>query len=244
VDGLSSRGSTKGVDVIKKTLALALFGCLAAISCSSAAGPTAGSEPKTDDEKTLYTLGVFLSNSISSFNLNASEIEFVKGGLTDGALHRQPKVDPAAYQQKLQQLAQTRAASGSAVDRKAGSDFLAKTSLEKGAVKGPGGLIIEEVKAGAGASPKPTDTVKVNYKGTLIDGTVFDSSDAHGGAPAVFQLNGVIPCWTQGLQMMKVGGKSRLVCPPEMAYGDRGAPPRIRPGSTLVFEVELVDIVK
>ncbi len=230
--------------MINKAMALALFACLAAISCSNAAGPAAAAEPKTDDEKTFYALGVFLSNSIASFNLSASEIEFVKGGLTDGALHHPPKVDMATYGQKLQQLAQSRAASGATADKKSGSEFLAKAALEKGAVKGPGGFIIEEIKAGTGASPKPTDTVKVNYKGSLIDGTVFDSSDSHGGAPAVFQLNGVIPCWTQGVGMMKVGGKSRLICPPEMAYGDRGAPPRIRPGSTLVFEVELVDIVK
>jgi len=223
---------------------LALVACLAAVSCSKAASPGASADPKSDDEKTFYALGVFLSNSIASFNLNESELEFVKAGLTDGSLHHTPKVDPAAFGQKLQALAQSRASVGAAVDKKAGTEFLSKASLEKGAVKGPGGLVIEEIKAGSGPSPKPTDKVKVNYKGTLIDGTVFDSSDAHGGQPAVFQLDGVIPCWTQGLQLMKVGGKSRLVCPPELAYGDRGAPPRIRPGATLVFEVELVEIVK
>src|SRR5262249_56091513 len=99
------------------------------------------------------------------------------------------------------------------------------------------------VKRGTGRAAAATDKVKVHYHGTLIDGTVFDSS-LQRGEPATFPLNNVIPCWTQGVQMMKVGGKSRLICPAELAYGDRGAPPRIKPGATLVFEVELLEILK
>ena len=91
--------------------------------------------------------------------------------------------------------------------------------------------------------PKATDTVKVHYHGTLTDGTVFDSSVKR-GEPATFPLNQVIKCWTEAVQLIKVGGKSRLVCPSGIAYGDRGSPPVIKPGATLVFEVELLDIVK
>ncbi len=99
------------------------------------------------------------------------------------------------------------------------------------------------LKPGAGSSPQASDKVKVHYHGTLPDGTVFDSS-VQRGEPATFALNGVIRCWTEGLQRMKVGGKAKLVCPSDTAYGDRGMPPRILPGATLIFEVELLDIVK
>ena len=102
-------------------------------------------------------------------------------------------------------------------------------------------MVYIEQKKGTGASPKATDTVKVHYKGTLVDGKTFDSSYDR-GEPAQFPLNGVIPCWTEGVQKMAVGGKAKLVCPPAIAYGDRGSPPVIPPGATLVFEVELLEV--
>jgi FKBP-type peptidyl-prolyl cis-trans isomerase FkpA len=105
------------------------------------------------------------------------------------------------------------------------------------------GLEYTELKAGTGESPKRSNVVEVHYHGTFEDGKVFDSS-VDRGKPASFPLNRVIPCWTEGVGKMRVGGKSRLVCPPEIAYGARGAPPRIPPNSTLTFEVELLRIVK
>jgi FKBP-type peptidyl-prolyl cis-trans isomerase FkpA len=119
----------------------------------------------------------------------------------------------------------------------------ATNSPEKGAVKTPSGLTYIELKAGTGASPGPTDRVKVNYRGTLEDGKEFDSSYKR-GQPAEFPLNGVIPCWTEGLQKMKVGGKAKLICPPSIAYGDRGAGGVVPPGATLTFEVELLGVQK
>lgn len=110
-----------------------------------------------------------------------------------------------------------------------------------GATSAGDGLQITHVKAGEGASPAPSDVVRVHYHGTFPDGSVFDSS-VDRGEPARFPLNRVIPCWTQGLQQMKVGGKAELVCPPEVAYGASGAPPRIPPNATLHFEVELLAI--
>lgn len=109
------------------------------------------------------------------------------------------------------------------------------------AVATDSGLQITHVEVGSGASPGPTDRVVVHYHGTFPDDTVFDSS-VERGQPATFPLNRVIPCWTEGLQQMKVGGRAMLVCPPEIAYGARGAPPRIPPNSTLHFKVELLEI--
>jgi FKBP-type peptidyl-prolyl cis-trans isomerase FkpA len=103
------------------------------------------------------------------------------------------------------------------------------------------GLEITHLVTGTGPSPKATDVVIVHYHGTFSDGSVFDSS-VQRGQPARFPLNGVIPCWTEGLQLMKVGGKAKLVCPPQIAYGAQGAPPRIPPNATLNFEVELLGI--
>ena len=107
----------------------------------------------------------------------------------------------------------------------------------------PGGIVVKHTKAGNGASPQAADTVQVNYRGKLVDGTEFDSSYKR-GKPTSFPLNGVIPCWTQGIQKMKVGGAATLTCPPATAYGSRGAGGVIPPNSTLVFDVELLAIEK
>jgi FKBP-type peptidyl-prolyl cis-trans isomerase FkpA len=104
------------------------------------------------------------------------------------------------------------------------------------------GVMVEHITQGTGAQPTADDIVKVNYRGTLGNGTEFDSSDKHGG-PATFPLGRVIPCWTQGLQKMRVGGKAKLTCPAATAYGDRGVGP-IPPNSDLTFYVELVGIAK
>ncbi len=198
-------------------------------------------DPTTDDQKTLYALGVAMSQGLGAFNLSEAELEMVKTGLTDGVLKRTPKVNMQETMPKVQQLQQTRMAAVSEGEKKAGAEFLAKAAAEKGAVKTDSGLVFSTIKPGTGASPKATDTVKVHYHGTLTDGTVFDSS-VERKQPATFLLNQVVPCWTEGVQKMKVGEKARLVCPSSIAYGDRGAPPKIKPGATLVFEVELLGI--
>lgn len=109
-------------------------------------------------------------------------------------------------------------------------------------VKTATGIVINMLREGSGNVPRATDTVKVHYRGMLADGTEFDSSYKR-GQPASFPLNRVIPCWTEAVQTIRVGGKARLQCPPELAYGDRGVPGTIPPGATLTFEVELLDIV-
>jgi FKBP-type peptidyl-prolyl cis-trans isomerase FkpA len=217
--------------------------CLALLLITGTATFAAAPEITTDEQKTLYTLGLALSRSLGGFTLSEAELEIVKLGLTDGVLQREPKADPQLFMPKVQELQKSRTAAVAATEHKAGEDFLAKAAAAPGATKTESGLVMTSLTPGTGATPTADDTVQVHYHGTLIDGTVFDSS-VQRGQPATFPLKGVIKCWTEGVQRMQVGGKSRLVCPPQLADGERGAPPRIKPGATLVFEVELLDIVK
>lgn len=222
-----------------RVLSSSLVALLATVGAVAAAGP----EPTTDEQKTLYALGLAVSQGLASFGLSEAELEMVKVGMTDGVLHKKPKADLETFGPKIQALQQSRMTSQAATEKKVGQAYLDKASAAPGATKTPSGLVITTIKPGTGPAPIATDKVKVHYHGTLADGSVFDSS-VQRGEPVTFPLNGVIPCWIEGVQMMKVGGKSRLVCPANLAYGDRGAPPRIKPGATLVFEVELLDIVK
>jgi len=200
----------------------------------------AGPELKTEEQKTVYAIGLSIAQSLGTFALTPAEIDLVSAGLRDG-LTNTPKVDAVQYNPLVKQLAQKRAAAAAEIEKKESVVFLEKIGKEKGAEKTASGLIYIPVKAGGGAAPKATDTVKVHYSGTLRDGSVFDSS-VERGQPASFPLNRVVPCWTEGLQKMQVGGKAKLACPSDLAYGDRGAPPKIKPGSALLFEVELLSI--
>jgi FKBP-type peptidyl-prolyl cis-trans isomerase FkpA/FKBP-type peptidyl-prolyl cis-trans isomerase FklB len=222
---------------------LALAGGLAVGAVTLPARAQPAPELKTEEQKTLYAVGLAVASGLAQFALSPADLELVKAGLTDAVLNRQRQVELQTYMPKIQELQKARASVVAAAEQKSGQAVLDKAAGEKGATKTASGLVIVPIRPGTGPSPKATDRVKVHYHGTLTDGTVFDSS-VQRGEPATFPLNGVIPCWTEGLQQMKVGGKSRLVCPAAVAYGDRGAPPRIRPGATLVFEVELLEIVK
>jgi FKBP-type peptidyl-prolyl cis-trans isomerase FkpA len=218
---------------------------VAALAACSSQNEQAAAQPAlaTEDDKALYALGGLMSQGLDGFQLTAAELETVKRGLTDGVLKQPLQVDIDEYRGKIAELHETRMAALSSKEAEAGKAFLEKAAAEAGAQKTASGLVYAVLTEGQGPSPKATDMVKVHYRGTLIDGTVFDSS-LERGEPATFPLDRVIPCWTEGVQLMKVGGKSRLICPAEIAYGERGSPPTIRPGATLVFEVELLDIVK
>jgi FKBP-type peptidyl-prolyl cis-trans isomerase FkpA len=222
----------------------AIVYCLTALLWVGLSGTRATAAELTNDEqKTLYALGVAISQNLSAFSLSESELEIVKAGISDGVLKRPIKVDMPTFGPQIQPLAQARAGVVAEKERAAGAAFVAKAAAEPGAKKTASGAIVKTLKEGSGAMPTAADKVKVHYQGALIDGTVFDSSIKR-GEPATFPLANVIKCWTEGLQQIKAGGKARLVCPSDVAYGDRGSPPTIKPGATLVFEVELLEIVR
>jgi len=207
----------------------------------NAAAAPAASAPSSEDDKTLYALGVLLSRNIDSFQLTSAEFKIVQSGLVDGFNHH-AALDPETYLTKVQNLQRTRLAALDEHQKQIGQAYLDKQAALPGAVKTSSGLVYIPVSEGKGAVPERGDRVSVNYEGKLIDGTVFDSTAKHGGQPATLNVAGVIPCWTEALQLMKVGGKSRVVCPSNLAYGDRGAMPAIPPGATLEFSIELLDI--
>lgn len=213
--------------------------CAVGLLVGSASLTAVAAEPQSEEQKTFYALGVAISRSLGSFDLTPAELELVKAGLTDGVTGKST-IDLEAYAPKVGELQTQRMAAMAEKEKKAGQEFREKAAKEKGATTTASGIVIKEIKAGTGKSPVASDTVKVHYHGTFPNGEVFDSS-VQRNEPVVFPLEGVIPCWTEAVQTMKVGGKTRFICPPDLAYGDRGTP-NIRPGSTLVFDVELLDI--
>jgi FKBP-type peptidyl-prolyl cis-trans isomerase FkpA len=227
-------------------LVMTLAAAASLVACGQSSQTAA---PKTDDDKVVYGLGVYLAkrSAIKDFELSDKELELVKAGFADGARDKASISDEdidKTIVPKLQELHNSRAEIGLKREKDAGTAFLAKAAAESGAKKLDSGLVYKAVKEGTGAQATAKDTVKVTYEGKFIDGKVFDSTDQHPDkAPSEFPLAGMIPCWTEGLQQMKVGGKAHIVCPPELAYGDQAQPP-MRAGATLVFDVELLDIVK
>jgi FKBP-type peptidyl-prolyl cis-trans isomerase FkpA len=207
----------------------------------AAAAASATPAPTTDEQKTLYALGLSIYRSLGSFELSEADVAMVAKALID-AQKKQPAVEISEWGPKIQQLQTERRAKASEKAKAASAEYLAKAASELGALKTDSGLVYKELSAGSGASPTASDTVKVHYRGTLTDGTEFDSSYKR-GEPAQFPLGGVVPCWTEGVQKMKVGGKARLVCPSSLAYGDNGQGP-IPGGAALIFEIELLEIVK
>ena len=149
----------------------------------------------------------------------------MKSGIADGFFKRPPKVDLRAFSQKISELQQARASVIAEAEKKVGAAFLAKAATEPDAKKTESGAIFITIKQGNGATPKIADTVKVHYLGTLVDGTVFDDSAKQGGNPATLRVNEMSKCWVEGIQQIKVGGKSKLVCPSNLAFRDKGLPP-------------------
>jgi FKBP-type peptidyl-prolyl cis-trans isomerase FkpA len=202
--------------------------------------------PKSDEEKVPYAVGVYLASQlgISRFEFTDAEMKLLQAGVAAGARDSEA-ITPEEFQEigpKIDALLQSRLTAATEREKKAGAEYAAKAAAESGAEKLPSGVIFKSKTEGTGASPLPTDVIRMNYEGRLIGGKVFDSSEKQ-GSPLEHALNQLIPCWTEGVQKMKVGGTAQLVCPSDQAYGDQGNPD-IPGGSTLVFDVELLDIVK
>ncbi len=205
-----------------------------------AAPAAATGVPQTDEEKIVYAIGLLMQRSLGQFDLSAAELEIIKRALSDASAGK-PAVDLNEWGPQIEPLADARRSRIAMREKVASAAYLTKAAAEPGAVKTDSGLVYRDVSAGTGVSPKASDTVRVHYRGTLTNGTVFDSSYDR-NEPAAFPLSGVIPCWTEGVQRMKVGGKAHLVCPSDLAYGDQGRP-TIPGGAALVFDVELLEIL-
>ena len=222
--------------------------CSLLSACASESMPDAGSAgeitgvPETEDQKILNALGQALAQSVGNAGLSAEEFAFVQRGLRDAVLGEDALVELNEYGPQIQGFMEARVAGASDDELAEATAFMEEQASLEGAERTESGIVIQEITAGTGARPTVDDTVQVHYHGTLRDGTVFDSS-VDRGEPATFPLSGVIPCWTEGVQQINVGGKSRLVCPPDLAYGPQG-PPGIPGNSALVFEVELLNIVQ
>jgi FKBP-type peptidyl-prolyl cis-trans isomerase FkpA len=227
-----------------RILTVVILGVAALAGCQQ---KTAEAEkPKmTEEQKAIYAYGVAVGEQVGAqtkqLRLTPEELATFQSGFGDALLEKKPQVEIADYQQQFQTFAQARLEAGVAEAKQKGDDLLAAAAKEPGAVKTDSGLVFRTLTPGTGESPKATDTVRVHYTGTLPDGKVFDSS-VERGQPAEFALNRVIPCWTEGVQRMKVGEKAKLVCPSSIAYGERGAGQAIPPNATLTFEVELLAI--
>jgi len=205
-----------------------------------AQAPPGAGVPQTDEEKTLYAVGLVMARSLRQFDLSPAELEFIRRAMADAQAGK-PALDLDEWGPKIQALVTARGERIVGREKAVSAAYLAKAAAEAGAFRTESGVVYTESAAGTGVSPTPADRVKVHYRGTLINGTEFDSSYAR-NEPAVFPLGGVIRCWTEGVQRMKVGGKARLVCPSDLAYGDRGNE-AIPGGAALVFEIELLEIV-
>jgi FKBP-type peptidyl-prolyl cis-trans isomerase FkpA len=196
---------------------------------------------KSEDEKTLYAMGAMFGQNLKNLQLSEKEIVFVLQGIKDNALGNKLQVDPMQRQQLVRKFFEDKMNKKNEGEKKNGLAFIEKFKKEPGVKVTASGLAYKILKEGKGKSPKATDTVEVHYEGKLINGEVFDSSLKRGKSIS-FPLNRVIKGWTEGLQLMKEGGKIKLVIPYNLAYGERGAPPKIPGGATLIFEIELIKV--
>jgi FKBP-type peptidyl-prolyl cis-trans isomerase FkpA len=223
---------------MNRLLGVVILLSLAAAGCQkgTAPSPSPSSGPQSEDEKVAYALGVVLGKRLAPFSLSPALVDQVKKGAGDAALGNKLAVDLEAYGPKIQEFVTSRQEAHN-------SAFLDKAAKEPGAVRTPSGLVAKTLRVGTGEVPKNGDVVAVSYTGSLTDGTVFDASARHGGAPLTFKIGAkeMIPCFSEGVARMKVAEQARIVCPPALAYGPQGN--QAIPGnSVLIFEVELLAV--
>ncbi len=218
-----------------------LVSSLALVSCNSNDPRKVSLE--SEDDKTFYAMGYMLGGNLQRLSLSDKELSALHKGVAMAAKNEKSEVDMGKYQARIQEVFKARMDKVAETEKKAGSAFIEKFVKDENATKTESGLAYKVIKEGTGATPAADDVVEVHYHGTLTDGTVFDSS-VERGKTISFPLNRVIKGWTEGLQTMKEGGKSKFVIPSDLAYGEAGAPPKIPGGATLIFEVELFKVTK
>jgi FKBP-type peptidyl-prolyl cis-trans isomerase FklB len=204
-------------------------------------------EMKTLKEKVSYGIGLSIGKDFKRQDIDV-DLDLLKRGIEDGLAGATPllssdqlKETMQAFQKEMRAKHQARNKALGEKNQKEGEAFLAANAKKEGVKTLPGGLQYKIIKKGTGKTPTVNDSVTVNYRGTLLDGTVFDSTYKR-GAPATFQVNRVIPGWTEALQHMKEGAKWKLFIPPNLAYGARGAGSAIGPNAVLIFDVELIKV--
>ena len=238
--------------MIKKTVlisvAMILWVAVSALAAEDAATSAASLELKTEAQQISYALGNKMGSGIKDSGMEL-DLELVLRGLRDAIEGNEPAMSEkdmmqamGRFQQAMMALQRKRLAEKSQENQAEGKAFLDRNAKKEGVVVLPSGLQYKVITEGTGRTPTAGNTVKVNYRGTLIDGEQFDSSYDR-GKPAQFKVSGVIKGWQEGLQLMKEGAKWELYVPSDLAYGDRGSGRQIAPGSTLIFEVELLEIV-
>lgn len=218
---------------------------LIGLTCVAATATASPTHPKTDQEKFSYALGFRVAAGLRHDGIELDRRAFVQA-INDVLENRQPRLSISDMQDALNRYRAKKIKEQAALaekNAKAGEAFLAANKKKKGVVVLPSGLQYKIIKNGTGKRPQPTDTVRVNYTGKLINGKVFDSSARHGG-PAEFQVNSVIKGWQEILPLMKTGAKWKVYVPADLAYGPRGAGGAIGPNETLIFDIELLSIKK
>lgn len=221
------------------------------LGCGGGADKDATSSVKLEGEtpRSSYAVGYNYGTNIRRI-AGEMDVDALLAGVRDAYTGGEARIKPEELQQRLQQFQQdvmrrdqTRRQEESSRNKAEGDAFREANAKKPGVKVTDSGLQYSVIQAGKGATPKASDMVKVHYHGTLVDGTVFDSS-VERGEPVTFRLDRLIPGWVEGIQLMKVGARYRFVIPPELGYGKRGSPPRIGADATLVFEVELLGIEK